>query len=151
METTEPRAPIGLRVVRTFAAPREKVFQAWISPEAIKKWFITDEASWTDEPEVDARPGGHYRFRVMHQGKLCDIHGTYREVKPPERLVFTWQWENDPVRGDTGDTLVTVQFLERGGRTEVVLTHEGFSGQTVRDEHEQGWGQCLDSIGQLVS
>lgn len=147
-----PETPIALRVARTFAAPRDKVFRAWIDPEAVKKWFApTTNAYWKGAPELDPRPGGQYRFTVVHEGRLYSIHGTYREVKAPEKLVFTWRWENDPLRGDSGDTLVTVEFFDRGGETEVVLTHEKFPNEAARDEHAQGWPGCFDEMEKLLS
>jgi uncharacterized protein YndB with AHSA1/START domain len=106
---------------------------------------------WTEPPELDARPGGHYRFTVAKEDKVWSIHGTYREVRAPERLVFTWQWENDPIRGDAGDSLVTIEFFDRGGRTEVVLTHEKLANEAIRKEHAAGWAGCLDAIGALLS
>jgi uncharacterized protein YndB with AHSA1/START domain len=68
-------------------------------------------------------------------------------VKPPERLVFTWEWEDDPDRKDAGDTLVTIELRERGTGTEVVLTHERFPNERARREHEAGWGEVLETIG----
>lgn len=152
MAKTDTRAPISLRVTRTFAAPRDKVFRAWTDPQAIRQWFIEpSEGSWTKEPELDARPGGHYRFTGESGGKPWSIHGTYREVKTPEKLVFTWQWEDHFATGDSGDTVVTVEFFDRSGHTEVVLTHERFPSEAARDEHAKGWEGCLDAIQRLLS
>ena len=151
MPTTD-RPPLALRITRTFAAPRERVFRAWTDPQAIKKWFIEpSDGSWTREPEIDARPGGAYCFTGESNGKPWDIHGTYREVDPPAKLVFTWEWEDHPAPGDSGDTLVTVEFLDRGERTEVVLTHERFPSEASRKDHETGWDGCFDSIERVLS
>jgi uncharacterized protein YndB with AHSA1/START domain len=73
--------------------------------------------------------------------------GTYREVRPPERLVCTWRWEAEP---EYGETLVTVEFLDRGGSTEVVLTHELFPTDEARRGHEQGWTSSLDRLARAV-
>lgn len=152
MGTTKAGAPIALRVARSFAAPRERVFRALIDPEAVKKWFIEpSEGRWTQEPELDAKPGGHYRLTGESKGKPWSIHGTYREVRAPERLVFTWEWEDYPEPGDSGDTVVTVELFDREGATELVLTHERFTSQAARDDHAQGWAGCFDAIERLVS
>ncbi len=143
-------APAAVRVARTFAAPREKVFRAWIDPAAVRIWFAPPGAAWTDPLELDARTGGRYRWTVTVGQKVYTIYGTYREVKPPEKLVFTWEWQNDPDRGESGDSLITVEFHDRGGRTEVVLTQTGFPSEASREDHHKGWEKCLDSIAKLV-
>lgn len=151
MATPDFRTPPALRVARTFAAPREKVFRAWTDPQAVKHWFLGEsEGHWTQEPDLDARTGGGYRFTGTSEGKPWCIHGTYLEVKAPERLVFTWEWEDYPAPGDSGDTLVTVKLFERGGQTEVVLTHEKFATEAARQDHATGWVGCLDAMAKVV-
>lgn len=131
-----------LRLTRTFAAPRERVFRAWTDPEALKRWW-GPPGYGTPTVEVDLRAGGPYRLgmRKLPDGELFYLSGTFREVTPPERLVYTWRWEHEP-----GETLVTVEFLDRGGSTEVVLTHEMFQAREARDAHAQGWAGCLDKL-----
>ena len=82
------------------------------------------------------------------EGQTHIVTGTYQEVSPPQRLVFTWKWETEPQHGET---LVTIEFLDRGGKTEVILTHERFPSETARDEHHKGWTGCLDRLGKVVS
>jgi uncharacterized protein YndB with AHSA1/START domain len=143
---------LALRVSRTFAASRERVFRAWTTPEAIRAWFIEPpEGRWTEEPELDPKPGGRYRFAGESGGKPWCVHGTYREVQAPDRLVFTWEWEDHPNPGDSGKTLVTVEFLERDGHTELILTHQGFPHEASRQDHDTGWGQCFDAMERLLS
>jgi uncharacterized protein YndB with AHSA1/START domain len=151
MGTTDSSAPRRLRVTHTVAAARERVFRAWLEPEAIRAWFLPADGSWTEPPAVDARAGGHYRFTVVHQGLPYCIHGTYLEVSPPDRLVFTWLWEDDAIRGDSGDTVVTVELFDRGGRTEIVVTHERFTSEEACEEHRVGWAGCLAEIEKLLS
>lgn len=139
-----------LRVARTFAAPRERVFQAWIDPKAVRAWFAPPGALWTEPLVLDAREGGRYRWTVTVGQKVYTIYGTYREVRPPERLVFTWEWQNDPDRGESGRSTVTVEFHDRGGTTEVVLTQTGFPSEASRKDHGTGWEECLATIAKLV-
>ena len=80
-------------------------------------------------------------------GTLHRVTGTYREVDPPNRLVYTWQWETTP--GAT-ETLVTVEFHDRAGRTEIVLIHERLPDAEARARHEQGWNGCFEKLGVLV-
>ena len=76
--------------------------------------------------------------------------GRFREVSAPERLVFTWQWQTEPLDA-AGESLVTVEFIDRGESTEVRLTHEGFPAAEVRDNHEEGWTSCLENLGGFLS
>jgi uncharacterized protein YndB with AHSA1/START domain len=136
-----------LHLRRTFAAPREKVFRAWTDPEELKKWWGPDGFS-TPGAEIDLRVGGTYRIAMKSShGNTYYLSGKYRAVQPPEKLVFTWRWEAEP---ELGETLVTVEFLDRGGSTEVVLTHELFPTQKSRDEHEKGWSGSLERLAKTV-
>ena len=102
-----------LEVRRTVAAPRETVFQAWTDPEMLKKWWRVDAGWSTPIVEVDMRIGGRYRLGMLESGKGAPyvVGGEYREVTPPEKLVFTWIWEGpEPAE----ETLVTVEFLDQG-------------------------------------
>jgi uncharacterized protein YndB with AHSA1/START domain len=95
------------------------------------------------EASIDLTVGGRYRLGMTDPGgKMHVAVGVYREVRPPTRLAFTWDWENPESR--VGDTLVTVEFSATGaGLTEVVLTHERFTDATKVGGHEQGWAQLL--------
>lgn len=145
-----PNAPAGatLHLRRTFAAPRERVFRAWTSPEELKKWW-GPHGYTTPTAEVDLRVGGKYRLgmKKLPEGEVFYLAGTYREVRPPEKLVYSWRWEAEP---EQGETLVTVEFLDRGGSTEVALTHERFPSEKMRDDHNRGWIGCLDRLGQAL-
>ena len=138
---------ITLQLKRTFAAPRERVFRAWTDPAGLQQWFApTDE--YTAVVEVDLRVGGTYRIEMLSpKGNRYCVRGTYREIKPPEKLVYTWSWENEP---EMGNTLVTVEFHDRGGATEVILTQEFFPTEKAREEHNKGWSGCLDRLAKIL-
>jgi len=139
-----------LRVARTFAAPRKRVFEAWIDPKAVRAWFAPPGATWTEPLVLEAREGGRYRWTVTVGEKVYTLYGTYREVRPPERLVFTWEWDDDPDRGESGKSVIVVEFHDRGGKTEVVLTQTGFPSEASRQDHRKGWDECLATIAKLV-
>lgn len=139
-------ATLNLR--RTFKAPRPEVFRAWTDPEELKKWW-GPEGYATPSAEVDLRVGGKYRLGMMKlpKGETFYLSGVYREVRPPERLVYTWRWESEP---EPGETLVTVEFQEVGDATEVVLTHEFFPTAKAREDHNRGWNGCLDRLAKVL-
>jgi uncharacterized protein YndB with AHSA1/START domain len=138
-----------LRLTRTFAAPREKVFRAWTDPEELKKWWGPPGYA-TPSAEVDLRAGGKYRLgmRKLPDGPVFYLAGTYQEVRAPERLVYTWRWEAEP---EYGETLVTVEFHDRGGTTELILSHELFPNEKMRDEHGRGWGGCFGKLASVLA
>ncbi len=142
-----PAAERTLRLRRTFAAPREKVFRAWTDPEELVKWWGPGGFT-VPICELDVRPGGAFRTCMRSpDGDEYNLSGVYREVTPPERLVFTWVWREGALAGQ--ETLVTVEFHDRDGATEVVLTHEGFPDAAVRGMHEQGWSSSLDCLEEV--
>jgi len=109
MTRLNPSSDTTLHLRRTFTAPREKVFRAWTDPEELKQWWGPEGCS-TPIAEIDLRVGGKYRFGMKPlEGDLIFVSGTYREIRPPEKLVYTWVWEGSEM--DAGETLVTVKFL----------------------------------------
>jgi uncharacterized protein YndB with AHSA1/START domain len=134
-----------LRVSRRFDAPRDRVFDAWINPEVLKQWWAVDPDWSTPTADVDVRPGGRYRLSMQQpDGVVHTAVGEYKEVTPPERLVYTWTWEGGaPEMEGSQDTLVVVEFIEEDDGTEVVLTHTGFADGAIRDEHVKGWSALL--------
>jgi uncharacterized protein YndB with AHSA1/START domain len=143
-----------LRLSRRFDAPRERVFEAWTNPEVLKDWWHAGPDWDTPEAEVDLRPGGSYRLAMRDpgSGQTHTLVGEYREVQPPERLVYTWTWESNPeeMRGSEG-SLVTVEFVEDGDATNVEITHSGFASEEIRDLHVHGWEACLANLERLLS
>ena len=164
MTQAQAASEISLRITRILDAPRELVFQAWTEPDRLNQWWRAHPAMSTPIAEVDLRVGGSYRLGMQPPDKDAPyvVVGTYREIRPPEKLVYTWSWEVDHPGGAAGtgsapdsvlaagETLVTVELHDVDGKTEVVLTHEYFSNDHSRDEHQGGWGGCLDQLASLV-
>ena len=149
MTIQETRSKITLDLTRTFDTPREEVFRAWTEPEALKQWFAPSDAFSTPVAEVDLRVGGNYRIGMKPPDKddLYIVGGTYQEIQPPEKLVFTLSWEQGV---DVGETLVTVEFRDLGDSTEVVLSHERFPTEESRDKHAEGWNGCLERLEKIL-
>jgi uncharacterized protein YndB with AHSA1/START domain len=135
----------SLQIRRTFAAPREKVFRAWTDPEALKQWFGPPRYE-TTAAEVDLRVGGKFRLTLEKENAAVTAFGTFREIRPPALLVCTWNWDYN----DIGDTILTLEFNDDGGETELVLTHERFPTSEQRDAHNTGWTGCFDELEQFL-
>ena len=135
----------ALIVRRTFQAPREKVFRAWTNATELALWFHPSAEYITKVPELDLKVGGKYKVEMHHKdGNVHTVGGTYREIKPPEKVVFTWRWESDPAAAH--ESLVTVEFLDRGPSTEVLLTHVQLPSAEESQKHAHGWNGCLEQL-----
>ena len=139
--------PTELRLSRIIRAPREDVFAAWTDPELLTQWWGPGPVS-CPEAHVDLREGGTYRLANLQvDGSITWISGTFERVRAPEELVYTWT-----VGTASGvPTLVRVVFLPHPEGTELVLTHERFAVEAVRDMHLQGWDACVDKLEAMLA
>jgi len=134
----------SLRISRVLPADREAVFRAWTEADRLKQWAAPEGFS-VAATEVDLTVGGRYRIQMQSpDGEYHTAVGVYRKIERPARLCYTWQWEEGG--RDAGETLVTVEFNDIGGSTEIVLTHELFPTSDAKEAHEQGWTSCLNRI-----
>lgn len=135
----------SLRITRVIKASPEKVFDAWTQAEQLKRWSCPEGMEVVDA-QVDLTVGGRYRLRMESpEGKVHTAVGVYREIDRPQRLVYTWDWEEESI----GETIVTVEFNGLDGSTEVVLTHELFPNAEAKVGHEEGWTSCLNRLEKM--
>jgi uncharacterized protein YndB with AHSA1/START domain len=145
-----------LIVKRVLNATPELAFRAWTSAEHIQQWMRPEPGMVVPLASMDLRVGGKYRIQMkMPDGEFFTAVGVFKEVKAPERLVYTWDWEKDGSGAEFGEvegkpSLVTVEFLKRGERTEMVLTHSRFATVESRDSHARGWGRILETFATFV-
>ena len=131
-----------LQLNKTYPVNRERVFSAWTKPEALKQWW-GPEGFTTTIDEMDVQVNGNYKFN-MHapNGETHVLTGQYLEIVANEKLVFTWKWENG--NGDFPSTKVTIDFLEKGNSTEVVVTHTDLPSEEEAKNHNNGWTSSLE-------
>jgi uncharacterized protein YndB with AHSA1/START domain len=141
---------LEISMSRTFDAPRAVVFKAFIDPDLIPKWWGL-RASTTIVDKLDARAGGEWRFvQRSPDGTEFGFHGEFREVTPPERITWTFEFEGMP-----GHVLVeTLTFTEAAGKT-TITTNSVFD--TVEDRDgmlnsgmEQGAAETYDRLAELL-
>jgi uncharacterized protein YndB with AHSA1/START domain len=136
---------LSLQVTRRFKAPRERVFAAFSSLEAMTEWFGPPGRSCLGDT-VDFRVGGGYRLRIRTpDGEEMTVSGSYSEITPPSKLAFTWKWDDDDDWADV-HSLVTIEFQDHGNETEISLTQAGFPAVENRDRHSHGWNGCFDKL-----
>jgi len=137
-----------LRIERTFAASAEEVFDAWTSPEVMRRWFHC-AADWdTPEAEVDLRVGGKVRV-VMRKpdGTEVQAQGEYTLIDRPHRLVMTWTFDDDP----SNEQLIKLSFSEFEGSTTVLMINSGISTDGRRDAQDEGWRGCLAELERVLA
>jgi uncharacterized protein YndB with AHSA1/START domain len=148
--TVERKSERELVVARTVNAPARIVFEAWTKPELLKQWWVPKSAGLSLlSCEADVRVGGSYRLVFSFKGsERMAFFGTYREVTPHSRLV----WTNDE-SGDAGQ-LTTVTFEEKAGKTLVVL-HELYPSKEALDAavasgSQDGMLETFDQLDEFV-
>ena len=135
---------------RVFKTSPERMFRIWTEPDAIMRWF-GPEGYRTVLAEVDLRVGGKYRFSTQDtDGNIYYISGTYREIQPPSKLVFTWVWAYEISNPNQEIMLVTVEFAPQGDTTRVLLTQEHVADQQALEGHQGGWRDCFNRMETLI-
>lgn len=149
MTETSELSETSLRLERSYDASPQDVFNAWTNPEVLRRWWAVDPEGSTPIAEVDLRVGGRYRLSMEDpSGTKHTVGGEYREVSPPDRLVYSWCWEQDNGSGHV--STVTVEFQADGEGTNLVLEHTGLASVESRDQHAHGWNACLDILQSRV-
>jgi uncharacterized protein YndB with AHSA1/START domain len=127
-------------LTRILPAGRQDGFAAWTTAARVQQWMCPEAVS-SPQVELDVRVGGEFRVAMLIDGAVVTHTGVYREVTPPEKLVFTWTSQNTLHR----ETLVTVVLHALGGdRTELQLTHALLPAEDTTRQHTRGWTQILD-------
>jgi uncharacterized protein YndB with AHSA1/START domain len=137
-----------VRIERTFAASAGDVFDAWTSPEVMRRW-LHPGADWgTPEADVDLRVGGEVRV-VMRRpdGTEVEAHGEYTLIDRPHRLVMTWTFDDDP----SNEQLIELSFSESEGSTLVLMVNSGISTDARRDGQDEGWRRCFDELERALA
>lgn len=139
-----------LVITRIFDAPRDLVFKAWTDPSIAMDWFGPRDHPAT-HMEMDVRPGGAWRGRLrsIETGKELRLGGVFREVAPPDRVIFTFAWEEEGERGL--ETLVTLTFAEQDGKTRMTFRQAPFQSVEERDGHRGGWTSSFDRLEDFVA
>ena len=151
--TTEAAAVAAERelvITRVLDAPRSLVFKVWTQPEHLARWW-GPKGFTAPSCKMDLRPGGAWRACIRSpEGTEHRMQGSYREIVEPERLVFTFAWEDD--EGESGhQTLVTVTFAEQDGKTRLTFHQATFESVESRDSHHGGWSETFDRLADYVA
>lgn len=134
-----------LEITRTFDAPGALVWRLWSAPEHRLRWW-GPEGMALSELEIDFREGGAWRMVMTHvSGDFRAVHGTFREIREPSRLSFTYINHTDQ-----HEMLVELDFIDLGTKTEMRFRQSPFITIEERDAHRWGWGSTLDLLSDYV-
>jgi len=137
---------IQLEVERVLPGPPATVFRALTEPDLYARWMGPEGSSVTVD-ELQPTEGGRLAFRVRmgDDGPEFGLHGTYREVDAPRRLVHTWAMD-----GDDSVSTVTFDLFPHDDGTRLVLTHVDLVDEADREQNEGGWRHQLDRLERLL-
>ncbi|WP_395743270.1 SRPBCC domain-containing protein [Prosthecobacter sp.] len=141
----------SLTLTRRFKAPRERVFAAFSSAEAMQQWFGCGPPH-VIECSADFRVGGAYRISSYNPetSRAVVAVGVYLAIVPPSKITFTWKWEDDEDWAGC-ESLVTFEFKALGDETELHLTQTGFPSDESCQKHTYGWTGCLDKLDAVLA
>jgi uncharacterized protein YndB with AHSA1/START domain/predicted Ser/Thr protein kinase len=139
-----------IRLEQRVSAPAAQVFAAWLDPGTMSRWYAPTDQFKPTEAEVNPEVGGRYRVAMFppDREEPAVVAGQYCRIDPPRSLSFTWSWISP--RADTHETQVTLDFHPEGEATDLVLTHERFRDESLRNQHAQGWQGCLDRLSRKI-
>jgi uncharacterized protein YndB with AHSA1/START domain len=156
---TAQKVPAGptIQVRRLFDATPERLFDAWTESVQVAQWLCRKSGYKTEHIRFDGYAGGRFHIRnTSAAGDVYDISGEFREVRPFEKIAFTWGGAKTLAFGavaqdmPTDQTLVVVEFVPHGNQTEVVITHYGLATDELRQDHTGGWNICLDNLERVL-
>jgi uncharacterized protein YndB with AHSA1/START domain len=141
-------AEASLHITRVFPASAARLFECFTDPVHLVRWW-GPQGTTCPIAEVDLQPGGAYRLEILAEnGTLRVVTGEYLEINQPERLVFSWQWDDTPEER----TRVTLRFNEQGnGHCELELLHERFPADYRATLHGEGWSSSLICLAELLA
>ncbi len=139
-----------LRIEREFNASPEVVYDAWIDPEIFAQWW-GPEGMTTPVHNLDVRKGGKWSATMENSdGIRNSSSGVYKVLDRPNRLVFTWAWDNEK-EGRGHETEVEVSFEATESGTKMVLTQAAFEDKQARDNHSSGWSSSFNDLEKVLS
>ncbi|MFF2888534.1 SRPBCC domain-containing protein [Paenibacillus sp. NPDC057967] len=131
-----------LKLHHVYNASIDRVFQAWTKKEQLEQWWgLTGFTTTIEQMEVSVE--GNYLFHMQApNGNIHTLAGRYVEIVPNKKLSFTWKWLNEGAGAE--ETVVTIDFVEKESKTELIITHSKFSTMQVAKRHNNNWTNALE-------
>ena len=136
---------INLTITKELSAPPDVVFEAWTTAESMAQW-ISPMPLGATIPKFDLRVGGEYQID-MHSEDRNFVHvGKFLKIDKPRALDFTWISDGTEQK----ETIVRLQFESKGEGTLLTLTHEDFTSEEAKKNHNQGWTVIVDKLASAL-
>ena len=144
METNQN---LHMEITRDFSVPPERLFKAWNDEADLKKWW-KPLGSTLAEVTNELKVGGQicYKFTRNESKEGFNITGEYLEIKEPEKLVYTWNWQLPDLNEEVNNYKLDISFLPKDGGSTIQIVQSGFSTEESIKPHEEGWQNALNSL-----
>ncbi len=146
MARTAEKTDYQLEVRKTLSATPEEVFAAWTDPKSLEQWMRPGEG-FSARAKLDPRVGGKYQIDMISKEKTYEHRGVYKRLERPKLLEFTWISEGTNQK----ESVVTVELFDRGGKTELVLTHRLLPSDEAAKQHKGGWTEIVENLARTLS
>ncbi|MEE9312080.1 MAG: SRPBCC domain-containing protein [Planctomycetota bacterium] len=138
---------IKIEMERILNASTARVYEVLTKAEHIPAWYGPSDAYKIKIHHWDCKVGGTYRVEFnTPEGENHIVVGEFKELRPNEKVSYTWSWEGQPPM----DTLVTFKLTADGDKTKLDLLHDGFPSEEPRDHHTMGWTGSMDRLEKSV-
>jgi uncharacterized protein YndB with AHSA1/START domain len=135
----------ALRLRHRFAGPPALVWAVWTRPELIRSWFGSSHGFRAHDIAVDLRPGGNWSLRNVNGAVTEHVSGTYHEVEPVRRLVYSYHFQ-----GTDFFSIISADLTPDGDGTRLEFLQTGFPDAQARIEHAKGWPQAIRVMGEAL-
>jgi uncharacterized protein YndB with AHSA1/START domain len=135
----------ALRLTHRFAGPPALVWAVWTRPELIRSWFGSSHGFRAHDITADLRPGGRWSLRNVNGAVTEYVSGTYHEVEPTHRLVYSYHFE-----GTDFFSTISVNLTPDGDGTQLHFLQTGFPDAQARIEHARGWPEAIRVMGEAL-
>ncbi|HZH96764.1 MAG TPA: SRPBCC family protein [Flavisolibacter sp.] len=148
----ENREGVTLQTSKDFTVPVQRLYEAWTTENDLKQWWRPMDNTLTSMTN-ELKEGGkvQYAFETAEHNPAFEISGDYKEVKPNERLVYTWNWLIPNEAVDDSKFLLTIRFIPDGDKSKLEVTQENFASEEAVKPHRDGWEKALNGLQQYLS
>ncbi len=147
MDQSLEKTNTSLTISRVLKASPEAVWQLWTDPAKVNDWHRPNKTDYTTESKLDLKVGGTYKIAMISAEGRSVATGTFKELNPPRKLVYSWQWEGDPTT-ELSEVTITLDPVPEG--TKLTLVHDRLSGPESVKAHSDGWLGCMENINELI-
>jgi uncharacterized protein YndB with AHSA1/START domain len=143
---------IQLNAEKEFPVPVERLYQAWIDPEALKQWWhpMGNQLQRAQtKPEKGSKV--EYVFANDQGDHSFTINGTYKEVEEGKKLAYTWNWQVPDAAVGNSEFLLTVVFSPAGNGSRIAVTQANFKDEEAVQPHHEGWEKGLNDLHRFLS